>query len=115
MRSVDHVKKWQIYLQEAKTQAEFASRCYEVFKKAERAFAVAEFSYIFTISSYTRATLIEFLTQSPARIVTLYSLAMLISQGLTSSHFEDSETTLSISTNVWIGGCASSMVRLSLT
>jgi hypothetical protein len=42
MRSVDHVKKWQIYLQEAKTQAEFASRCYEVFKKAERAFAVAD-------------------------------------------------------------------------
>lgn len=26
MRGVDHVKKWQIYIREAKTQAEFACR-----------------------------------------------------------------------------------------
>ena len=36
MRGVDHVKKWQIYIREAKTQAEFACRCYEAFQEAER-------------------------------------------------------------------------------
>jgi len=42
MRSVDHVKKRQIYLQEAKTQAEFALRCYEAFQEAERVSAVRD-------------------------------------------------------------------------
>lgn len=97
MRSVVHVKKWQIYIREAKTQAEFARRCYEAFQEAERVSAVM-FSSIFIIFWYTRATLIEFLTRGPSRIATLYSLAMLISPGLTSSHSEGSEITLSIST-----------------
>jgi hypothetical protein len=42
MRSVDHVKKRQIYIQEAKTQAEFARRCYEAFQEAERVSAVRD-------------------------------------------------------------------------
>lgn len=42
MRSGDQVKKWQIYLQEAKTQAEFARRCYEAFREAERVSAVTD-------------------------------------------------------------------------
>lgn len=34
--------KWEIYLQEAKTQAEFAKRSYAAFRDAEKAHAVVE-------------------------------------------------------------------------
>ena len=36
------MKKWQIYIREAKTQAGFARRCYEAFQEAERAPAVTD-------------------------------------------------------------------------
>lgn len=36
------MKKWQIYLREAKTQAEFAIRCYKAFQEAERVSAVTD-------------------------------------------------------------------------
>lgn len=36
------MKKWQIYIREAKTQAEFARRCYESFQEAERVSAVPD-------------------------------------------------------------------------
>ncbi|MGE3979278.1 MAG: hypothetical protein AB7F94_17085 [Nitrospira sp.] len=42
MGTVDHMKKRQIYLQEAKTQAEFALRCYATFQEAERVSAVRD-------------------------------------------------------------------------
>jgi len=42
MRNVDHVKKRQIYIQEAKTQVEFACRCYEAFQEAERVSAATD-------------------------------------------------------------------------
>ena len=42
MRSVDHRKKWQIYVREARTQAEFALRCYAAFQEAERVSAVRD-------------------------------------------------------------------------
>ena len=42
MRGVDRVKKWQIYIREAKTQAEFARRCYEAFQEAKRVSAVKD-------------------------------------------------------------------------
>lgn len=46
MRGVDHVKKWQIYIREAKTQAEFACRCYEAFQEAERVSAVVSMNAV---------------------------------------------------------------------
>ncbi len=36
------MQKWQIYIQEAKTQTEFARRCYEAFQEAERVSAVTD-------------------------------------------------------------------------
>jgi hypothetical protein len=115
MRSVDHVKKRQIYIQEAKTQPSLPVVAMRRSKKLRESLLCEMFSSVFIIFWYTRVTLIGFLTQSLGRIVTQYLLVMWISQVLISGHSEGSETTLSISTNAWIGGCTNSMVTLSST
>jgi hypothetical protein len=66
------MKRWQIYLREAKAQAEFAIRCYKAFQEAERVSAVTDFFFHLHHFLVHATISIEFSTRSPGRIVTPY-------------------------------------------